>query len=345
MAGHPAQVRSAARAGAAPAGDEYRPPRPPGQQPAQHLARPLPPRDLGSGERAARPGPDPVQRQVQLVRVQREHLRRGRARVVQHPPQRVLPQASGSRNRASTCDVVSGVPRTARVPQAQASRGVGLDPALLPPPAACAAQRGQLAVGAARAGVRCPGRELRGKPSPVPGSSSSARGATGGAAPRRAAPRGAGFPTSGQAQLASEIRYTRRDAPLIGAWSRYRSTATAYSTGAGDSIPSIIIAGRMRIYCGSNAGKDTLNHLRFPVLFGMLESMRPIGISSSSYRSKLHRGKLGVLGKRDFRRFYVGYSASLLGTAMSSVAIAFAVLGAAGRRPASAWCSRRTSCR
>ncbi len=33
---------------------------------------------------------------------------------------------------------------------------------------------------------------------------------------------------------------------------------------------------------------------------------------------------------RDFRRFYVGYTASLLGTAMSSVAIAFALLGDGG---------------
>jgi MFS family permease len=62
----------------------------------------------------------------------------------------------------------------------------------------------------------------------------------------------------------------------------------------------------------------------------MVEGMRAIRISSSIYRSKFYSGKLGVLGKRDFRRFYIGYSASLLGTAMSSVAIAFAVLGAGG---------------
>ena len=46
-----------------------------------------------------------------------------------------------------------------------------------------------------------------------------------------------------------------------------------------------------------------------------------------NYRSKFPGERLGVLAIRDFRRFYVGYSASLLGTAMSSVAIAFAVLG------------------
>jgi hypothetical protein len=49
-----------------------------------------------------------------------------------------------------------------------------------------------------------------------------------------------------------------------------------------------------------------------------------------SFRSKFRGGKLGVLADRDFRRFYVCYSASLLGTAMSSVAIAFAVLGNGG---------------
>ena len=37
-----------------------------------------------------------------------------------------------------------------------------------------------------------------------------------------------------------------------------------------------------------------------------------------------------MLRARDFRLFYVGYSASLLGTAMSSVAIAFALLGEGG---------------
>jgi predicted MFS family arabinose efflux permease len=49
-----------------------------------------------------------------------------------------------------------------------------------------------------------------------------------------------------------------------------------------------------------------------------------------NFRSKFREGKLAVLAGRDFRRFYVGYSASLLGTAMSAVAIAFAVLGSGG---------------
>lgn len=41
-------------------------------------------------------------------------------------------------------------------------------------------------------------------------------------------------------------------------------------------------------------------------------------------------GKLGVLRERDFRRFYAGYVTSLLGTAMSPIAIAWAVLQAGG---------------
>src|SRR5215471_949909 len=47
-------------------------------------------------------------------------------------------------------------------------------------------------------------------------------------------------------------------------------------------------------------------------------------------RSKWPSGKLGVLAGRDFRRFYAGYTTSLLGTAMSAVAIAFAVLQSGG---------------
>src|SRR5215471_14185480 len=47
-------------------------------------------------------------------------------------------------------------------------------------------------------------------------------------------------------------------------------------------------------------------------------------------RSKWNSGKLGVLAGRNFRRFYVGYTTSLLGTAMSAVAIAFAVLDSGG---------------
>jgi hypothetical protein len=62
----------------------------------------------------------------------------------------------------------------------------------------------------------------------------------------------------------------------------------------------------------------------------MVEGMAPPRTDSFNYRSKFRDGKLGVLAGRDFRRFYVGYSASLIGTAMSSVAIAFAVLGNGG---------------
>jgi hypothetical protein len=45
---------------------------------------------------------------------------------------------------------------------------------------------------------------------------------------------------------------------------------------------------------------------------------------------KLRSGKLGPLAGRNFRRFYVGYTTSLLGTSMSAVAIAFAVLQSGG---------------
>jgi len=58
--------------------------------------------------------------------------------------------------------------------------------------------------------------------------------------------------------------------------------------------------------------------------------MGPLRIGELNYRSKFRNGRIGILAERNFRRFYVGYSASLLGTAMSSVAIAFAVLGGDG---------------
>lgn len=51
------------------------------------------------------------------------------------------------------------------------------------------------------------------------------------------------------------------------------------------------------------------------------------GTNRNYSRSKSSRNKRAILALADFRRFYIGYSTSLLGTAMSSVAIAFALLG------------------
>ena len=42
------------------------------------------------------------------------------------------------------------------------------------------------------------------------------------------------------------------------------------------------------------------------------------------------RRRAGVLAMRDFRRFYTGYATSLLGSSMSTVAIAWAVLDNGG---------------
>jgi MFS family permease len=85
----------------------------------------------------------------------------------------------------------------------------------------------------------------------------------------------------------------------------------------------------MRIYCGKpSAGVNKYLPFRGRLWHG--KGMGLAGIGSWNYRSKFSGGKLGVLGGRDFRCFYAGYSASLLGTAMSSVAIAFALLGNGG---------------
>ena len=73
--------------------------------------------------------------------------------------------------------------------------------------------------------------------------------------------------------------------------------------------------------------------IRFPRLNARLDSRSKyrsgdgIGVSS---RGKWRSGRLGPLAGRNFRRFYVGYTTSSLGTAMSAVAIAFAVLQSGG---------------
>jgi MFS family permease len=85
----------------------------------------------------------------------------------------------------------------------------------------------------------------------------------------------------------------------------------------------------MRIYCG-NDSHVTIDFCLSAEKFDMVERMRSLGICSLNYRSKFRDGRTGILAERNFRLFYVGYSASLLGTAMSSVAIAFAVLGNGG---------------
>jgi hypothetical protein len=52
--------------------------------------------------------------------------------------------------------------------------------------------------------------------------------------------------------------------------------------------------------------------------------------NAGNSRGKWSSGRLGPLAGRNFRRFYVGYATSMLGTSMSAVAIAFAVLASGG---------------
>jgi hypothetical protein len=52
--------------------------------------------------------------------------------------------------------------------------------------------------------------------------------------------------------------------------------------------------------------------------------------NASNSRGKWLSGRLGPLAGRNFRRFYIGYATSMLGTSMSAVAIAFAVLASGG---------------
>ena len=53
-------------------------------------------------------------------------------------------------------------------------------------------------------------------------------------------------------------------------------------------------------------------------------------VKDENSRGKWLSGRLGPLASRNFRRFYVGYATSALGTSMSAVAIAFAVLASGG---------------
>ncbi|MGO9298222.1 MAG: MFS transporter, partial [Streptosporangiaceae bacterium] len=57
------------------------------------------------------------------------------------------------------------------------------------------------------------------------------------------------------------------------------------------------------------------------------QRMRAVAVKRFRER---HSDRFSVLRERNFRRFCIGYSTSLFGTAMSSVAIAFAVLGSGG---------------
>ena len=52
--------------------------------------------------------------------------------------------------------------------------------------------------------------------------------------------------------------------------------------------------------------------------------------NANNSRGKWLCGRLGPLAGRNFRRFYIGYATSMLGTSMSAVAIAFAVLASGG---------------
>ncbi len=56
----------------------------------------------------------------------------------------------------------------------------------------------------------------------------------------------------------------------------------------------------------------------------------PAGVMIAFVRQRWLRSKAGVLAERNFRIFYIGYATSLLGTSMSTVAVAWAVLESTG---------------
>jgi MFS family permease len=57
---------------------------------------------------------------------------------------------------------------------------------------------------------------------------------------------------------------------------------------------------------------------------------KPAGPASGGRSGSAVRRRLGVLAERNFRRFYIGYATSLLGTSMSALAVVFGVLESGG---------------
>jgi hypothetical protein len=72
-----------------------------------------------------------------------------------------------------------------------------------------------------------------------------------------------------------------------------------------------------------------LNLIEYPIL-----CRQPAGVTIPCLGRESLRRRTGILAIPDFRRFYAGYVTSLLGSSMSTVAIAWAVLDNGGARPA-----------
>jgi hypothetical protein len=75
---------------------------------------------------------------------------------------------------------------------------------------------------------------------------------------------------------------------------------------------------------------NDMSERRLLCLIYRSKSSRPEGGGRAGTGPARTGGKLAVLAEPNFRRFYIGYTTSLLGTAMSAVAIAFAVLESGG---------------
>jgi len=83
---------------------------------------------------------------------------------------------------------------------------------------------------------------------------------------------------------------------------------------------------RTRIHA-VNKNRSKLNS---PAASGEPAAARADGVTSSRARSSRLGGRLGPFAGRNFRVFYAGYATSLLGSAMSAIALTFAVLDSGG---------------